>query len=83
MDSELMDKIKETNRKAIRTRDPDTVLIITQNDRGEIVDVEITSFETGYFIAFHGPNAPETDREPYNGPFWWDPSEEHREQPEY
>ena len=66
----------------IKTRDPETALIITQNNWGEIVDVEITDFVTGYFMAFHGPNSLDPDREPYTGPSWWDSSEEHRERPE-
>jgi hypothetical protein len=69
-------------RGASRTRDPDTALIVTQNDRGEIVDVEIINVMTGFYLLFHGPNAPDPDREPYTGPCWWKPSGEYREQPE-
>jgi hypothetical protein len=59
-------------KRVSRTRDPDTALIVTQNEKGEIVDIEIINVMTAYFSLFHGPNAPDPDREPYTGLSWWE-----------
>ena len=77
-----VDEMKMLREKFRYSRDPGTARIIIQNDRGEIVGLEITGFLTGSFMLFHGPNALDPHFEPYTGSSWRVPSEASKGQPE-
>ncbi len=56
--------------------EPDTALIITQNERGEIINAEIVDVNEAYFLLSHAAEAQKPEQRPPSKTGWWSPGED-------
>jgi hypothetical protein len=58
-----------------RLSEPNTALIITQNEKGEIIDVRVVEVAEAMFLLSHGKLGKRQDDEPeVSESSWWAPS---------
>jgi hypothetical protein len=59
----------------MRMRDPDTALIITENEEGEIIDVRVVDVSLAMFILKEGKRRQKTEEKAKESEsLWWHPS---------
>ena len=59
----------------MRMKDPDTALIITENEEGEIIDVRVVDVNLAMFILKEGKRRQKTEEKAKESEsLWWHPS---------
>jgi hypothetical protein len=53
-----LDKLNRSIKKRKNLMDPDIALMITRNDKCEVIGAEIICLHVAYFILFNTPNIP-------------------------
>jgi hypothetical protein len=60
-----------------RLSEPNTALIITQNEEGEIIDARVVDVTQALFLLEHGVRGEKKEEKPEaSGSLWWSPQSE-------